>query len=180
MLVEGDFVMEMLRPLDLQSRFYVEGLGFLLVQLVQKLPLALFAWLVFGLQLPRDPRIWIAFLISLLLGHAVIFLFNWIFACLAFYTTEAWGLGMVQQSVTTFFSGALIPLAIMPDWLQSITLSLPFAQALYVPVSLLSGITPVGEATRLWLIQIAWLLGLLLTSRLIFRVAVRKITVQGG
>jgi ABC-2 type transport system permease protein len=86
----------------------------------------------------------------------------------------------LQFSVATFFSGALVPLEIMPVWLQKITLSMPFAQALYVPVSLLSGITPLSAMPQLWLTQALWLLGLLLGSRLIFRVAVRKITVQGG
>jgi ABC-2 type transport system permease protein len=49
-----------------------------------------------------------------------------------------------------------------------------------VPVSLLSGITPLAEAPRLWLIQLSWLLGLLLASRTVFSVALRKVTVQGG
>jgi ABC-2 type transport system permease protein len=68
----------------------------------------------------------------------------------------------------------------MPDWLRGLCQSLPFVQALYVPVSLLSGITPLSEAPRLWLIQLAWLAGLLIASRLVFRIAVRKVTVQGG
>jgi ABC-2 type transport system permease protein len=110
----------------------------------------------------------------------VVFCFDWLFACLAFYTTETWGLGMVRQSIGVFFSGALIPLALMPEWLRSVCQGLPFVQALYVPVSLLSGITPLSEAPRLWLGQLAWLAGLLVASRAVFRIAIRKVTVQGG
>jgi len=73
-----------------------------------------------------------------------------------------------------------VPLNMMPDWLRTLTSALPFVQSLYVPVSLLSGITPVSEAPRLWLVQIAWLVSLALVSRLVFRVAVRAVTVQGG
>jgi ABC-type uncharacterized transport system permease subunit len=37
----------------------------------------------------------------------------------------------------------------MPAWLQGLAAALPFAQAIAVPVSLLSGITPLAEAPRL-------------------------------
>jgi ABC-2 type transport system permease protein len=179
-LVDGQFAMELLRPLDLQARYYTEALGLVLVNLLHRVPLLLFAWLVFDLRLPADPLTWGAFLVTLLLGHAVLFCFEWLFSCLAFYTTESWGLAVVQNSVAAFFSGALIPLTLMPAWLERLTLSLPFAQALWVPVSILSGITPLAEVPRLWLIQLLWLIGMLLASRLVFRVSVRKVTVLGG
>jgi ABC-2 type transport system permease protein len=89
-------------------------------------------------------------------------------------------LAVLRFGVATFFSGSLVPLAMMPGWLQNLTLALPFAQALYVPVSLLSGITPLSQLPRIWLVQIVYLLVLAFLSRLVFRVAVRKVTVQGG
>jgi ABC-2 type transport system permease protein len=57
---------------------------------------------------------------------------------------------------------------------------MPFAQALSVPISFLSGITTFADAPRIWSIQVIWLVILLVLSRLVFRVAVRKVTVQGG
>jgi ABC-2 type transport system permease protein len=84
------------------------------------------------------------------------------------------------QAAGLFLTGALLPLDVMPDWLRVIVQSTPFAQSIYVPVSLLSGLTPLSEAPRLLLGQLAWLFGLLVVSRLFFRVAVRRITVQGG
>jgi ABC-2 type transport system permease protein len=68
----------------------------------------------------------------------------------------------------------------MPDWLRSIANALPFAQSVAVPVSLLSGITPASDALQVWAIQIVWLVGLALVSRAVFRVSLRKVTVQGG
>lgn len=180
LLHDGQMGIELLRPMDIQARFYVEDVTFMVISLIQKIPLAIFAWLVFDLALPADALTWAAFAFTLFLGHAIIFCFNYLIASLAFYTTEAWGLGMMQFSIATFFSGSLVPLEIMPGWLQTLTLSMPFAQALYVPVSLLSGITPLTEMPRLWLIQSIWLVGLFLASRFIFRIAVRKLTVQGG
>jgi ABC-2 type transport system permease protein len=135
---------------------------------------------LFGLKVPTDLMTWLAFLVSALLGFTVMFFFTWFLACFTFYTTEIWGLGVLIEGMTFFLSGALVPLAMMPEWLRGIVLSVPFAQALAVPIGLLSGITPLGDAPRLWLIQIAWIIGMWIISNLFFRVAVRKITVQGG
>lgn len=179
-LVDGQFAMELLRPLDLQARFYAEEFGMVLINLLHKVPLAVFAWLVFDLSLPTDPLVWAAFLITVLLGSAVLFCFDWLFSCLAFHTTESWGLAMVQGGIATFFSGALIPLTLLPGWLERLSLALPFAQVVWVPVSILSGITPLAEVPRLCGIQLLWLAGLLLASRLVFHFSIRKVTVLGG
>ncbi len=180
MIREGQVAIDLLRPMDFQGRFYVDALAQLALSVLLKVPLIVVAVVLFGLQLPAEALAWIAFGVALVLGHAVLFFFDWIFACLAFYSTETWGLSVVRVGVATFFGGALLPLAMLPGWLRSIADALPFAQALYVPVSFLSGITPASAAPRVWLVQLVWLLGLALVSRAVFRIAVRKITVQGG
>jgi ABC-2 type transport system permease protein len=179
-LREGGIAHALLRPVDLQATFYVQYLGRVGLDLLMQLPLALVATLVFGLRWPTDPLAWGAFLLAAFLGRTVLFFFDWILACLVFYTTEVWGLGILVFALNTFFSGVLIPLVMMPDWLQAVAHSVPFAQALYVPLSLLSGIAPLGSAPRLWLVQAAWILGLGALSRLVFNRALRVVTVQGG
>jgi len=71
----------------------------------------------------------------------------------------------VRIGVATFFSGALVPLTMMPAGLQNLAAALPFAQTIFVPVSFLSGITPVANAPQVWLVQLAWLVALLIVSR---------------
>lgn len=180
MIRQGQIAVELTRPLDLQVRVVVETFAELLVFLLQRLPLFFLAWLIFDMRLPSSLAAWGAFFFSLLLGQGIIFLFDWMFACLAFYVTETWGLSVVRVGVGSFFSGALIPLAMMPGWLQHIAAAMPFAQALSVPVSFLSGVVSVAEAPRLWLVQGIWLLALVFLSRLVFTVSIRKVTVQGG
>jgi ABC-2 type transport system permease protein len=177
---EGQMGIELLRPLDFQLATYLRNVAEVAVSLVMQLPLALIGWLLFRYQLPADPLVWLAFLGTLILGNALLFCFEWMLGCLAFYSTETWGLSVLRFGVATFFSGSLLPLAMMPGWLQNLALALPFAQALYVPVSLLSGITPLSEGPRIWLVQSVYLLILAFLSRLVFRVTVRKVTVQGG
>jgi len=87
---------------------------------------------------------------------------------------------VLREGVAVFFSGALVPLVMMPGWLRTIANGLPFAQGLYVPVAFLSGTLRVSDAPGAWLVQLVWLIGLIVVSRLVFGVAVRKVTIQGG
>ena len=179
-LREGLLIHHLLRPINFQGMNYAQGLGTLVTSLLLQIPMAVVAALLFGLHFPTGWLTWLAFSISALLGFTVIFFFYWFLACFTFYTTEVWGLGVLIEGMNFFLSGALVPLIMMPIWLRSIVLSIPFAQALAVPIGLLTGITPLSEAPRVWLIQILWIIAMWAISTLFFRVAVRKITVQGG
>ncbi len=177
---QGQIIVEMLRPLDYQELTYVNTLSVSIGNLIFKLPLLLIAWLAFGLTLPSDPRLWLGFLAALLLGYTALFCFDWMIASLAFYTTEVWGLHVVRAGISLFASGALVPLAIMPERVRQLVEILPFSQALYEPVAIVSGITPAAEIPRTLLIQALWLASLFAASRAIFNLAVRRVTVQGG
>lgn len=179
-LREGLMIHHLLRPINFQGMNYAQGLGALVTSLILQIPMAVVAVLLFGLRFPTDLQTWLAFTVSALLGFTVIFFFYWFLACFTFYTTEIWGLGVLIEGMNFFLSGSLVPLVMMPDWLQTIVLSIPFAQALAVPVGLLTGITPLTDAPRVWLTQILWIIGMWIISALFFRIAVRKITVQGG
>jgi ABC-2 type transport system permease protein len=177
---EGMIGIELLRPVDFQMSRYGMSLTDTVIALIVSLPLLVVALLFFNLQLSLNPLVWVAFLISLVLGHAALYMFTWILGCATFYTTEVWGMGVLVWSIHQFFSGALIPLTMLPDWLHNVANLLPFGQAVYVPISILSGVTPLSDVPRVWLIQLAWVAGTLIASRVVFRVAVRKVTVQGG
>jgi len=180
MLREGQIGIELLRPVDFQVANYTSSFAFILTDLVMQIPLAIVGWLLFRYQLSTDPWVWGAFVISVLLGNLYVFFFDWILGCTAFFITETWGLGVLRFAIAGFFSGALIPLVMMPDWLRAIAAALPFSHALYIPVALLSGILPASDAPRIWLGQIAGIIVLGFLSRLVFRLSVRKVTVQGG
>jgi ABC-2 type transport system permease protein len=179
-LREGMMIHHLLRPINFQGMNYAQSLGRLVTELVLQIPMVIVAVVLFGLRFPIDIATWLAFIVSALLGFTVMFFFYWFLACLTFYTTEIWGLGVLIQGMSYFLSGSLVPLVMMPEWLRTIVISIPFAQALGVPVSLLTGITPLREAPQVWFIQVLWIVGLWILSTLFFKVAVRKITVQGG
>ncbi|MBX3064337.1 MAG: ABC-2 family transporter protein [Anaerolineae bacterium] len=177
---EGAIAIDLLRPVDLQIQYYMQVVAQTWITFIFSIPLAIVALLFFGLQLPTNPLVWLCFLIAALLGQLVVFFFDWMIGCLAFYTTEVWGLGVMRNGIASFLSGAIVPLQMMPDWLRGLAAIFPFAQALYVPVSILSGATPLEQVPQLWAIQLLWILVLAVISRRVFNFTVRKVTVQGG
>lgn len=179
-LREGQMAIALLRPVNLQVNYYVQAFARLLVGMVSQIPMAIIATLAFGLTWSKSPAVWGAFLVTVFLGRTALFFFDWVVACLTFYTTEVWGLGVLVEGISIFFSGSLVPLVMMPGWLQAVCQSFPFAQALYAPIAVLTGITPLAQLPQVWLIQIAWIAGLGVLARLVFNVAIRKVTVQGG
>jgi ABC-2 type transport system permease protein len=178
-LRDGRIVHELSRPVDPQLSRFTGCVATWVLVLATRLPLVAAA-VSFGAELPRDAAAWLAFLASFFAGATVMFCFEWIFGCLAFYTTEAWGLRTAYVGLAAFFGGTLVPLDLMPAGLRFVATLLPFRQIVYVPVSFLAGLTPPAEAPRVLAGQLAWALGLLVVSRLVFARAVRVVTVQGG
>jgi ABC-2 type transport system permease protein len=110
----------------------------------------------------------------------LLFMLDYALGCITFYTTEVWGLGILRDGVALFLSGALIPLEFLPEGIRAIANFSPWAQALYVPISFLSGIRNPNTLPQAMLGQVFGIVILCLISRWIFSRAVRVLTVQGG
>jgi ABC-2 type transport system permease protein len=181
MLRTGSIAVELTRPVDFQLRMYAWAATTLgATMLEHMLLLGCFAWAFLGLSLPADPLVWLWFCLSLAVGEGVLFCFDWIIALLAFHVTEVRGLYILRDGIAVFFSGRLVPLALLPLWLQRVAAFLPFGQVLNTPVAIFSGLIPVSEAPRALGVQLLWLAGLWAVSRPAFRAAIRSVTVQGG
>ena len=178
-LREGRIAHELSRPVDLQGAEYAYAVGTWLSAAATRLPLVGLL-LVYGATLPVDPLRWAVFLASFVIGASAMFCFEWLLACLAFYTTEVWGIRVAVEALAVFFGGLLVPLDLMPGWLRAVAEALPFQQIVYLPVSLLAGVTPLADAPRVLLGQLLWAAALLVLSRLAFARALRVVTVQGG
>ncbi len=98
-LREGRIAIELLRPVNMLAYFYTQYLANMLAFLAWNIPMALVATFLFGLRWPTSPATWAVFLVSVFLGRTVLYFFDWIMACITFYTTEVWGLGVLLTRV---------------------------------------------------------------------------------
>lgn len=177
----GQVAMDMLRPVDFQlSLFSARIGGFISFLIVQCIPVFALASLLFGMSLPKNATSALLFLVSLAMAIIITFFIEFIIGLIAFYTNSVWGLQHMKDAVLFFSTGALIPIAFFPDWLQTIVLALPFKDMVYTPVAIYMGLLSGEQALKALLFQFVWLAVLMVCSRVFFHIAIKKITVQGG
>jgi ABC-2 type transport system permease protein len=105
-------------------------------------PIFLLSWLVIGafvdlgtLTIPITSLMQFSLLI--IFSYLIEFLIATIIVLLGFWIEGAEGLEHFKWVIISLFSGSMIPVALMPTWLQSIVTSLPFRYMYDLPVSIL-------------------------------------------
>ncbi|MFE1243246.1 ABC transporter permease [Fictibacillus sp. NPDC058756] len=178
---DGNVAIELMRPYHLITRLIAMDIGDKVIYLIRgALPLGILAFVFMDVTLPSTWQSGILFLLSALMGIWIGTFFDLLIAILAFWTINLWGLEVMKEAVVSFFSGALVPLILFPDWFQTISLFLPFQAMVYVPVAIYTGILTGKEA---WLAvgsQLIWAVLLFGLLRVLWSVAMKKVTIFGG
>lgn len=170
----GEVATDLTKPVDYQSARFAEYLGRLTMELCT-IAVAIAGVAIFtgGFPLPEQPLLFVA---SFLLVIPLKFTFIYISCMVCFWTHNYMGVAWAKHALITLFSGALIPLALLPTWLAAPAAVLPFASMTAGPASIYlgqSGVIPI-------LIQFVWIVVLWLAARLLWRTALRALTVHGG
>ncbi len=181
---DGSIAMNLIRPGSYQWRLFFFALGnaasdFLFVGLPMWIGLVLVRHFGAGEALPSLANV-AFFLLSFALSFLVMFFFNISFGFLAFYTTNAWGLTQTKWVLVQLLSGRLIPLAFFPVWAQKAFQFLPFASMTYSPVMIYLGMYTPLEILKILGIQIVWIVILYAVSVLVWKNAVKRLTILGG
>ncbi len=99
---------------------------------------------------------------------------------LAFWSTRADALLVVQDSLVFVFSGLVAPVALLPEALGGWALWLPFRYMVGFPVELLTGQLSPAEAGLGLAVQAGWLALALIAARGLWAQGVRRYTAVGG
>lgn len=180
-IIDGSVMMDLLRPIQFQKARLAESLGSCVLEgLLSCLLIGLAAVFTLGIQLPNDAATLLLFLFSMASSILVKFGIVYLSALLCFWTTSGFGIYWARTSITNLLSGALVPLAFFPSWLQSTAMLLPFQGIVNTPVTIGLGMTEGIEALRLIGIQWIWIVLLWLLGKWMWSGAVRQITIHGG
>jgi ABC-2 type transport system permease protein len=98
------------------------------------------------------------------------------FAAAAFWLDDAKSSWFLYQKLIFLLGGMLLPLELLPGWLEQAARGLPFWTMAYVPARLLSG----HAEPDLLLVQLSWLVVLASVATYAFRVGERRLQVVGG
>ncbi|MFI1965309.1 ABC transporter permease [Streptomyces pathocidini] len=177
----GEIAIDLSRPVDMQLWWLACDLGRAVFHLLSRgvVPLAVGA-LAFRLALPQSPLMWLAFLLSALLGAVVSFALRYLVALSSFWLLDGAGVNMVNGLLTMFFSGMLLPLTVFPGAFGETARLLPWAAVLQTPADVLLGRHHGSGLGRALLFQAGWVLVLLSAGRAMQLRATQRTVVQGG
>jgi len=178
-----------LRPLDFYALWFARAAGWIAARVVPRaLLMAAFACLLLPLlglaawawQPPSAVMAALLFAVSvvlaLLLSTAMVMLLNIGVAALL----DAAGLNALAAPLVIIFSGSLLPLSLLPDWMQVALLLQPFAGLLDIPLRLYFGQLSGPLAFAGLGLQAFWITVLVLTGRYWLARVLRRLEMQGG
>jgi ABC-2 type transport system permease protein len=178
---DGNVAVELLRPYDMLSKIVALDFGRVLSSIVRDAaPVLLVAFLFVGISPPVSFEALALFLLSALLGILIGAQMDLVIGILSFYMVNVWGLRVLREAIFRFFTGALVPLALFPEWLMTVSQCLPFQYMVHVPVSIYIGTISGGAVWQALALQCVWLLIVVVLIRICWRIALRQVTIFGG
>jgi ABC-2 type transport system permease protein len=184
LIISGDVAYEYCRPCNLYGFWYAKLVGQRLsgamLRCAPIIGVTLLLPRPYGLSLPAS---WVSFglfAFTLALGLLVIVAISMLIYISVFITMSPGGSLMLIAIGGEFLSGLVLPVPLMPDWLQRIVYWLPFRWTADFPLRVYSGNIPVNEALTGIEIQLVWLMLLIVLGKTALDRIARHIVVQGG
>ena len=181
---DGSVAINLIRPISYKKRVFAESLGEVLLRSTTVLLPLWIGFLIYKFvtirQLPPNIGTILLFLLSLFLGYIIMFLFNFIFGLSAFFVTYIWGFMVCKGVILKFFSGELIPIVFFPSAVQKVLQYLPFSSINYTPVMIYMEKFTVNELVSALLVQVIWVVILFVAMNVLWKSAIKRLTVLGG
>jgi ABC-2 type transport system permease protein len=169
----------LLRPVHIFHRQLASFAGFKFVWILLWVPIA--AGLVLAFQPELHPT-WgqaIAFFVAIWGGYVVRFSLLFLLGLGSFWTTRASAMFEIVIAAELLLSGRLVPLSVMPDWVESLAALLPFQWTFQFPIETLIGKLSAGEILFGLAAQVVWFAILGGAIALVWRRAIRRYTAVG-
>ncbi|MHA6485343.1 ABC transporter permease [Paenibacillus sp. strain BS8-2] len=184
LITSGNIAYELCRPLGLYPFWFTKLIAQRVAGAVLRcFPLLLVVFLLpepYRMGVPPDWGACLLFLIALFLGLLLVVAISMLIYISVFWTMSPTGSTLMISVAGEFLAGMIIPVPLMPDWLQRIAYALPFRWTTDFPFRVYSGHIPKAEAIAGLGIQLVWLAALALFGYWLMRRALRNVVVQGG
>jgi ABC-2 type transport system permease protein len=154
--------------------------GWKVVNIVLWIPIAVGLSLIFDPTFdPTAPEI-ATFAVAIWGAYLIRTMFMSALGMICFWTTRGAAIFDLWMAVELLFSGRLVPLPLMPDWVQTVAWFLPFQWAFYFPIESLVGDYSNWQLVGGLFVQLAWILGGLAIFKLVWRPAIRRYSAVGN
>lgn len=184
LITSGNIAYELCRPCRIYDFWYAKLLGQRLSSAVLRclpiLIIVIFLPAPYGLTAPPDAASFVLFIIALLVGTLMVVAISMLIYISVFVTMNPSGSILLFAVFSEFFAGFLIPVPLMPDWMQRIVYVLPFHYTVDFPFRIFTGHISKLEAIQGIGMQILWLAALVVVGSWLMNRTMRRIVVQGG
>ncbi len=181
---DGSIIMRMIKPVNLNLSLLAFELGDKVMVIT-----CTFIPVMIGVEIYRYITLgyiafniinFLLFIISVIFSYLIAFYLNLLFGYLAFFLMNIWGFNMLKGSLIKFFSGAIIPIAFFPEKIRVVFEQLPFASLVYTPTMVYMGKYSNNELLFVFAKQIVWLIVFILICRMVWYLAQKRLSSQGG
>lgn len=184
LITSGNIAYELCRPTGLYGFWYAkllaQRLSSALLRCYPILVVAFFLPKPYNMSLPPSLITLILFLVTLLLGLFILVAISMLMYISVFVTLSPTGSLLIFAVLGEFFAGLIIPVPLMPLWLQKIAFVLPFRWTADFPFRVYSGHIPQHEVIIGIIIQLLYLIILVWLGKMALNGALRRVVVQGG
>lgn len=179
-VMDGSIAANLIKPINYQLTILAGSIGRVLLNfLTLVLPFTIIFCATGWIDAPTVSNS-ILYIISLFVSFLNNFLFGSCFAVVAFHTTYYFGLDMAKTVVTRFFSGSIIPLTFFSPMLERIFTFLPFATMNYTPTMIYLGKITGSALIEAIALQLIWLILFYFINKLLWKHAIKRLTILGG
>ena len=180
---QGLLSTQLIRPYNYWGFLFADAVAWRAVRLTFAVPalLGCLYWLgpsLEGVTFPieRLP----ALAVTVALAFVLCFFLKLCVGFIGFWTNEIMGITTLYEVIASVLGGILIPIALLPDWLQTVARLLPI-QAIYgVPLAVLLGKGEGADPLPGILLQLGWIVVLWALAMVLWRAGLRQYESVGG
>ncbi|MDZ4696951.1 MAG: ABC-2 family transporter protein [Deltaproteobacteria bacterium] len=178
---QGTLAARLLRPIHPLVSYSAVHVSALPIRAVVITPiLGVLLWTSGDLLTIRDPAMLAVFLSSVVGAWLILFLTMLIIGTLALYVDSAMSVFDLWLAIHFVLSGYLVPLELLPSWVEPIAMALPFRYTLAFPVELLIGKMSLDVGLSHLGVQWMFVVALGISAALFWRAGMRRFVAFGG
>jgi ABC-2 type transport system permease protein len=177
---QGQLSMELMRPIHPIHSDVAMLAGMKVIMILIWLPVAAFLTLFFKPELHVTWLEVLVFFFAIWGAYLIRTMLLSMLGLITFWTTRVSAIFELYFGLELILSGRLVPMSLMPLWVQNLSAYLPFKWTFFFPIETLAGnLTPTELLTGLGM-QLLWILIGLAGLNLFWKVALKEYSAVGG
>ncbi len=179
-IISGDFVTELIKPINLVYTLWSSSFGTICAGMVNQCTLLIIVFLPVLIKVKITILSFALFILVSILGLILSNILYVLIGYLAFVVIETWPYKRLLDDTIRLLSGAVIPIAFFPGWLENVVKCFPFHFIYSFPLRILLNKVSIVEMVSSLVMMILWIFMLLFLLVKIYKWSVKYCIVQGG